>query len=58
MTQVARKIVRLIESDISDRSGLGDEWTNIDDDTRAEILDKWAGIIDREIGKKNEAVAT
>lgn len=39
------KIARAIEADITDRSGLGDEWRSIDENTRREIRLEWARII-------------
>jgi hypothetical protein len=37
--------VQKIESDISGRKGLGDEWDQIDDETREEIRTGWQNII-------------
>jgi len=41
----AKETVSKIISDISDRSGLGDEWDNIDEDIRDEIRGKWIDIV-------------
>ena len=38
-------IIRRIENDIKDRSGIGDEWNQIDGDTRMEIKNNWADFI-------------
>ena len=45
---IATRIVKLIASDISDRSGLGDMWGSIDDETRAEIISEWRELIIKE----------
>lgn len=48
----ANRIVELILEDLCDRSGLGDEWSNIDDSVQAEIRTEWASIIIAEIEDK------
>ena len=41
----AEKIVGLIISDLTNRSGLEDEWEMIDDDIQQEIIETWVNII-------------
>lgn len=41
----AENIVDSIEDDISGRSGIGDEWGQIDDDTKTEIRQAWKDLI-------------
>jgi len=43
------KIVEDIVKDIEGRSGLGNEWEEIDSGIRGEIKEKWADIINRNI---------
>lgn len=33
---------------MSDRSGIGDEWENIDGEIQDEVIDNWVQIIDNE----------
>tara|TARA_R110000796_G_scaffold742_5_gene2781 strand:+ start:1224 stop:1670 length:447 start_codon:yes stop_codon:yes gene_type:complete len=40
-------IVHEILEDISDRSGLGNAWESIDDETQDEIIQKWVHIIEK-----------
>ena len=47
----ADNIVGVIVEDITARSGLGDEWDNIDPDLQAEILSIWFKLIVAEIDK-------
>jgi hypothetical protein len=42
---LARKIVAAIVDDIEGRSGIGDEWQNIDDETQAEIMTEWTELL-------------
>lgn len=42
LEEAAREIPILIASDIANRKGLGDEWDQIDDDIRTEILEEWS----------------
>lgn len=42
---VADLIVDEIIEDLSDRGGLGDEWSNIDDDIQDEIRQQWKTIV-------------
>jgi hypothetical protein len=37
----AERIVDAIIRDLSDRSGIGDEWHQIDEDLQAEVRDTW-----------------
>jgi len=41
----AEKAAREIISDLADRSGLGNEWDQIEKDIQEEILDTWTDII-------------
>jgi len=41
----AQQIVELIESDLTDRRGLRQEWEHIDYDIQDEIRDTWAELI-------------
>lgn len=43
--QVARWITDGIVSDISDRRGLSDEWDQIDDDVKEDIIESWTQMI-------------
>jgi hypothetical protein len=43
--QIAEYAVDLIVSDISDRSGIGNEWEVIDEDIQEEIKKYWRTII-------------
>lgn len=45
---LARKAAEAILIDLSDRSGLGNELDNVDDETKEEMLNTWAGLILRE----------
>jgi hypothetical protein len=42
---MAEEIVNEIINDICDRSGIGDEWDNLDKDVEEEIIDGWKEII-------------
>ena len=44
--KISRRIVDLIIRDISDRSGIGDEWDQIDNECKKEIKDEWRRIIE------------
>jgi len=46
---VARRIVRAIIRDLSDRRGLRHEWDQIDDEIRAEIRAEWQRLIEVEL---------
>ncbi len=41
----AEQIVDKIISDLSGRSGIGDEWYGIDSDIQEEIKEEWIGIV-------------
>ncbi len=43
----ASVIVSCIAADISDRAGIGDEWGQIDDDVKGEIMSEWTEIARR-----------
>ena len=45
--QRADEIVNEILNDLTDRSGLGNEWDNIDSDIQKEIKEAWAEIIQK-----------
>ena len=47
----ATETVKQIISDIYDRSGLGNEWSMIDDDVQAEIIEAWTAIIKTQLEK-------
>lgn len=51
-----RKIVEAIIKDLKDRSGIGDEWSQIDESTQIDIRLEWMeitkNIIDKEFGNK------
>jgi hypothetical protein len=48
------KIISAIISDIADRSGLGDEWDQIDSNIKNEIIKEWKEIIKYFIEKEKE----
>ena len=50
----AQKIVEAIETDLTDRRGLRQEWEQIDYDLQDEIRDIWAELIRKELNKKGE----
>lgn len=41
--KIAEKIVDAIIADLTDRSGLDNEWSNIDKEIRLEIREAWIG---------------
>lgn len=45
----ARRIFKRILADLTDRRELRQEWERIDRDVKAEIRNKWLGIIEEEI---------
>lgn len=47
--KVAKQIVDAIVSDITDRSGLGNEFESIDDDVKDEIKAEWQAIIAKKL---------
>ena len=47
MSEQAKKAVRAIIRDLSDRRGLRQEWDLIDEDIRREIRAEWAALIDK-----------
>jgi hypothetical protein len=46
---IAQNIVEKIIDDISDRSGIGNEWECLDEDIQDEIREVWVKIIEKEI---------
>lgn len=46
MSMTSKDIVSAIIDDLTDRSGLGDVWNEIDKDTKKEIVSSWKKIID------------
>jgi len=51
LSKTAKKIIKRIEQDITDRCGIGNEWEAIDDESKKEIRDEWQQIIVDEIRK-------
>lgn len=49
--KTARCIAQSIADDIEGRSGIGDEWCQIDRGTQREILRTWTEIIEGELSK-------
>ncbi len=47
--KLPERIVKKIIKDISERIGLQEEWQRIDKGTRQEIIEKWEGIVEKEI---------
>lgn len=52
---IARKAVKRIIDDLTDRRGLRHAWDGIDDDIRAEIESTWAMIIRTFLASRREA---
>ena len=50
-----RMAVMLIISDLSDRSGIGDEWEQIDSFTQGEIEEEWCEIIRNALKPKEQS---
>jgi hypothetical protein len=42
---ISAMAVNRIAEDIADRKGLGDEWANLGEDVRAEVVDEWKRLI-------------
>ncbi len=42
----ARRAVLAIVADLSDRRGLGQEWSALDREMRAEILKEWVNLVE------------
>ena len=51
LSKTAKRIIKRIEQDITDRCGIGNEWEAIDDESKKEIRDEWQQIIVDEIRK-------
>ena len=51
---VAQRIAKAIELDLSDRSGLGNEWDQIDNEIKRQIRETWVNIIRKELSKEGE----
>lgn len=49
MSAVAKKIVEGIMKDFTGRRGLRQEWDQIDDDIKKEIVEKWEKIVDEKL---------
>jgi len=47
----AKRIVFKIINDISDRSGIGNEFNIIDDEIQEEIVDDWINFVEKVYGK-------
>jgi hypothetical protein len=47
--QIARSIVNDIAEDIRDRKGLGNEFEEIDEDIRLDMINSWLDITERRI---------
>jgi hypothetical protein len=53
---LAERIVENILDDLTDRRGLKHEWYQIDEDIRAEIIEKWQAIVRAALqGEKTDA---
>lgn len=50
LPEKAIKAVNAIVDDITDRSGIGNEWEAIDEKTQGDIIATWVGIIVKEVG--------
>ena len=50
--ETIKNIINEIIEDIQDRSGLGDEWDNIDKNIQKEIKEKWFEIINKKLNQK------
>lgn len=48
---LAKKIVNDILDDLSDRSGLSNEWDMIDEEIQEEIIATWVNIVERHLQK-------
>jgi len=40
-----REAAEAIVKDLESRKGIGDEWNDLDDDIRDEIIEKWSDIL-------------
>jgi len=49
--QIAERAVREILFDLTDRSGLQNEWDSFDDEVRDEIIASWQGIVERAVNE-------
>ena len=47
--KIAKKIVDKLVADFTDRRGLRQEWDQIDEDIKKEIIDTWTKIVISEI---------
>lgn len=48
---LAQRIITKIVNDLTDRRGLRQEWDQIDEDIKEEILEKWRKIVIEEVNK-------
>jgi hypothetical protein len=49
--QIAERAVREILFDLTDRSGLQNEWDSFDDEVKDEIIAKWQSIVGRAVSE-------
>jgi hypothetical protein len=49
MTDVAKRIVDAIITELCDRSGLGDEWENCDEEIQEEIRQSWLEVVENNL---------
>lgn len=54
INRTAKTIVERIISDIEDRAGLGNEWGNINNETKKEIKEEWIAIVDTVLTRPEE----
>jgi len=52
LVTIEKEIVFAILHDFTDRRGLRQEWDNIDDDIKEEILEIWINIVKDKLDKK------
>ncbi len=49
LNKTSKNIVDELLKDLSDRSGLGDEWSSIDNHTQKELKKKWNELVETEL---------
>jgi hypothetical protein len=54
VNEIAEQIVNAIIEDLTDRSGLSNEWINIDKEIQQEIKDEWCTIIITKLENYND----
>jgi hypothetical protein len=47
--KISKKIIHDIIEDLADRSGIGNEWEVMDEETQEELVKKWESIVKRYI---------